>query len=326
MVGIEITLEIQPSDQPAQQLPSLAALQEEVWELLSVCVDWFMVSEGHASASQMHTIQRSNAPGQLRFTVPHARGRDLHQVATLHWLRAALACEAHELDRRLRRRGWALAQQLPSLAEILEEGEQLGPFQEHDGALRLGSAGCACHFCSVIGWRAPLADQLQALLQGGGTAAGSAALYARHVAAPTPELISALVQAADGDRQLLSPLSRALIALAPRANAWGVERLQHSAASGPPGPRAVALLALLALSGQHPAPGAAHATAPSPHPSEPRRPPAHQVLAQALEQLQRTTVPADVVAALARVAGAGLGQEAELARRAVGILASRIEP
>jgi len=248
----EVVLFVIRAPHPTPQLESVAAVQERIEAGLRHRIEWFAMSAGHESVDVWRWIRSMPTERAVRFVIPDDPG-SIEPALALHWLRAAIACEAETIvEQWLAPAGWRLLGPLPSLGQVLVDGDQLGPFVERDGRMQRTHGPCQCWFCLTIGWRDPLRRQLLARLRRG-EAVGSVALYAQVVAEPDRALLEALLLAADADS--VDPVARAVTALTDRASPDDRDFVVHRARYGPPTVMAAALPAVvdLARRGQVPA-------------------------------------------------------------------------
>lgn len=244
MADFEVVLFVIRAPHPTPQLESVPEVQSRIEAGLRECITWFAMSEGHEAADPWRWIRSMPTERAVRWVISDDP-TSLGPALALHWLRAAIACEAETIQEQwLAPAGWRLLAPLPSLEQVLVDGDQLGPFVERDGRVHRTHGTCHCWFCLTIGWREPLRRQLLARLRARDSV-GSVARYAQVVASPDRALLEALLLATDVHS--VDPVGRAIAALAGRAahedRAWLIERARH----GPPNVVAAALPAVVDL-------------------------------------------------------------------------------
>ncbi|MEN0064060.1 MAG: hypothetical protein AAGA48_18045 [Myxococcota bacterium] len=244
MAEFEVVLFVIKAPHPTPQLQSVAQVQAQIEAGLRERIDWFAMSPGHEAVDPWRWIRSMPTERAIRFVIPDDP-TSIGPALALHWLRAAIACEAQTIQEQwLAPAGWRLLGPLPSLEQVLVDGDQLGPFIERDGRMQRTHGTCRCWFCSTIGWREPVRRQLLARLRAG-EAVGSVARYAQVVAKPDRALIEALLLAAGPDS--VDPVARAITALVSRATPEDRDFVVHRARHGPPNVVAAALPAVVDL-------------------------------------------------------------------------------
>ncbi|MEO0605819.1 MAG: hypothetical protein AAF211_30585, partial [Myxococcota bacterium] len=244
MAEFEVVLFVIRAPHPTPQLESVAQVQARIEAGLRERIEWFAMSPGHEAADVWSWIRSMPTERAVRFVIPDDPTSIMPALA-LHWLRAAIACEAETIrEQWLAPAGWRLLGPLPTLEQVLVDGDQLGPFVERDGRMHRTHGTCQCWFCLTVGWRDPLRRQLLARLRAD-ESVGSVARYAQVVARPDRALIEALLRAADIDS--IDPVSRAVAALTNRASPEDRDYVVHQARHGPPTVMASALPAVVDL-------------------------------------------------------------------------------
>ena len=244
MAEFEVVLFLIKAPHPTPQLESVSVVQERIEAGLRERIEWFAMSAGHEAAQPWQWIRSEPTERAVRFVIPDDP-RSIGPSLALHWLRAAIACEAETIrEQWLAPAGWRLLGPLPSLEQVLVDGDQLGPFVERDGRMQRTHGTCQCWFCSTIGWRDPVRRQFLAKLRAG-EEVGSVARYAQVVARPDRALLEALLLAADTDS--VDPVARAIAALTTRAEPADRDFVVNRARHGPPTVMAAALPAVVDL-------------------------------------------------------------------------------
>lgn len=244
MAEFEVVLFVIRAPHPTPQLCDVAEVQERIEAGLRERIEWFAMSPGHEAVDPWRWIRSMPTERAVRFVIPDDP-TSIGPALALHWLRAAIACEAETIaEQWLAPAGWRLLAPLPTLEQVLIDGDQLGPFVERDGRMQRTHGTCQCWFCSTIGWREPVRRQLLARLRAG-EAVGSVARYAQVVASPDRALIEALLLAADLDS--IDPVARAVAALTTRATPEDRAFVVHRARHGTPTVMAAALPAVVDL-------------------------------------------------------------------------------
>lgn len=244
MADFEVVLFVIKAPPPTPQLESVPQVQARIEAALRERIEWFAMSPGHEAVDPWRVIQSRPTERALRFVIADDP-TSIEPALALHWLRAALACEADAIrEQWLAPAGWRLSSPLPTLDQVLVDGDQLGPFVERDGTIRRSHGTCECWFCRTIGWREPLRRQLLGKLAVR-EAVGSVARYVQVVAKPDRALIEALLLAADDES--VDPVARAITALAGRATPADRDYIVHRAHHGTPSVMAAALPTVVEL-------------------------------------------------------------------------------